>query len=214
MTETELTKFVTRTACPRKFARLDLDGMRHGGAGNYLAALDQIAVIGEALLCRRYLTDPVFLLLSGPFGSGKTRAACWLLLQAYLGAIDGRCPPGFAPLFIRVPQLADLRFRALGDGREDEDEDHRAALRDRLSDCALLVIDDVARVAGYRGEEQYVENIVERRWEDERSIILTGNVDGEADASGKRLPGLSPRFRDFLRYFEVIALTGETRRGT
>jgi len=214
MSEAELSKFLPRTACPRKFARLDLDGMRPGASGDYLAALDQIAAIGETLRSRRFLSEPVFLLLSGPFGSGKTRAACWLLLQAYLGVTEGRCPPGFAPLFIRVPQLADLRFRALGGGAEEgEDEERRGAVRDRLDSCSLLVIDDVARVAGYRGEEQFVESVVERRWEDERSVILTGNVDGEADASGKRLPGLSPRFRDFLRYFEVAALTGGTRRG-
>jgi hypothetical protein len=49
---------------------------------------------------------------------------------------------------------------------------------------------------------------IERRWEDDLIVVLTGNLRAEEGATG-----LSPRFLDFLRYFEVAALTGETRRG-
>lgn len=213
MSETELSKFLGRTHCPRKFARLGIEGMRAGGDAGYLSALDRIAEIGDLLRSRAFLGAPVCVVVSGPFGSGKTRAACWLLLQAFLGVLDGRCPPGFAPLFIRVPQLAELRFRSFSGDADGEDEDSRALLRERLDTCSLLLVDDVSRVAGYRGEEQFVENVIERRWEDNRSVILTGNVEGEVDASGKHLPGLSPRFRDFLRYFEHVILTGGSRRG-
>jgi DNA replication protein DnaC len=227
MSETELSKFLGRTKCPRKFARLDLDSMHEGSSEDYISALKQISRVGQKLRSREFLSDPIHLLISGPFGSGKTRAACWLLRVAYEGLLAARSsgneklgepatvvPVGLAPLFIRVPQLADLRFRSLS-GRDDEseDEEQRGLLRERLDTCSLLLIDDVARVAGYRGEEQFVESVVERRWEDNRSVILTGNVDGEVDASGKRQAGLSPRFRDFLNYFEVALLTGETRRG-
>lgn len=227
MTEPELSKFLSRTFCPRKFARLEVRDMYPNSDREYRAALRRVEGIGERLSSRDFLRDPVFTLLTGVFGSGKTRAACWLLRAAFEGlggvARGGNAetgepatvvPTAMAPLFIRAAQLAELRFRSLS--REDEageEEDRREALRDRLDSASLLVIDDVTRVAGYRGEEHFVESVIERRWEADRSVVLTGNLDGEADESGRPVAGLTPRFRDFLRYFEVVRLGGETRRG-
>jgi len=146
--------------------------------------------------------EPVLLALRGSIGSGKTRSAVWLLREYYASI-----PSVFlrtAPLFLPASDLVDLRFRALYGRGDDEEEDRREALRERLETSSLLVLDDVARVEGFRGEEHYVERTIERRLALEAPTILTLNSDD----------GLSERFRDLLNEFESIVFSAPSFRGS
>ena len=69
------------------------------------------------------------------------------------------------------------------------------ALRDRLFEAYLVVIDDIGRIADYRGESLYLERVIEKRYNDKLSTILTSNTN---------LADLPARFQDFLSYFETI----------
>jgi len=194
-----LRKFITRTGCPRVFADLDVSDME--GDAAYQRVLIHVGNLAEERLASRdFLRRPIFLRFTGAFGSGKTRLACWTLRHAYLGMLP-ICNAAVNPLFVKASDLVELRFQKRF-GEADEDDERASAVRDRLFSSAFLVIDDVSRVAGYRGEELFVEHVVERRWEDLRSTVLTMNSNNS----------LSVRFADFLNYFDELPLVGGSRR--
>jgi len=200
-------KFIRTTKCPRTFARYKLQDM--GGDEDYRAVREKIREIGERL--REYAVEdpdaiPIFLSIRGNWGVGKTRMATWLLRQVYAGMRDRRSNyGGRAPLYLSATRAAELRFRNYAHISEDPQEEDAEVLRGRLFTSAFLVLDDVGRVAGYKGEEQYIQRIVEERWQEGKSTVLTiSSVDDV----------LSPRFRDFLREFMNVIIPGESRRGS
>ena len=186
--------FVRRTNVPRRLAELDLKDMNCPDP-------DYAEAIGEVERALERLVDPgeppTFLKLRGAIGGGKTRAAVWLLRELYAASypICGAT----CPLFLRASALVDLRFRALSPRDDDEEEDRREVLRGRLESASLVVLDDVARVEGFRGEEHYVERVIETRVDLDRPTILTLNS----------VDGLSARFRDLLEEFESVVLAPE-----
>lgn len=189
-------KFVETTGAPRRLAGLDLAEMDRVGNVEVLRALEDL---GRDLAAGK--VDDVFVLLLGTFGVGKTRIATWLLRMAW-DFLAPRSTSGLDfPRFFRVSDLADLRFKKhFG---EDEDEDRRDEARRALELAPLVVIDDVHRVAGYKGEEVFLEGVVEKRYDAELSTILTAN----------ELPGEGTRFADFLRYFKTYPIGGRSHRG-
>lgn len=187
-------RFLRTTGAPRGFARLQLSEMDATGNEERFARVREVG----AKLSTWPTVEWFPLLLTGAFGVGKTRIATWLLRKAFEAwgprAQEG---PRF-PRFFSAADLANLRFKSFA--AEDE-EDQRDLLRDALEHSPVLVIDDVGRISGYKGEELYLESVVERRFNAERTTILTLN---EVPAEG--------RFADFLAYFEEIALAGDSRR--
>jgi DNA replication protein DnaC len=189
-------KFIRTTGAPSRLARLEMDSFEK--AGNE-AAVGRIATVG-AFLERGEARD-LSLIMTGPFGVGKTRLAVWLLRRAF-EFLRGRAASsvGF-PRFFRATDLADLRFSRSYSAPEDE-EDRRAEARDALERSPFVVVDDIGRVAGYKGESLYLETVVERRFEGELATVLTAN---ELPTEG--------RFADFIRYFEEVPLVGRSHRG-
>ena len=205
--EEELVKVVVRSCgVPRQFASLDLASMHDGGDPVYRTTLDRVESIAEELSTKTVSRrKPVFLHLQGTFGSGKTRASTWLIRNAYLGM--SRTQGGLArsenlPFFISAAQLVELRFgRNLQEDEEVEDE--RLARQRRLFSSRFLVIDDLGRLVGFRGEERYLERVIEERWNDCLSTVLTSSSKNEAFAE---------RFQDYLKYFETLVFARESQR--
>lgn len=191
--------FSRRTGAPRNLARLELSEMTRPSDA-YGEALRSVEDLLPRLLDRT--RGPVLVKFCGTLGSGKTRAATWLLREYYAASFP--IVASTCPLFLAADDLVDLRFRAIYRREEDEEEERREVLRDRLKTADLLVLDDVARVEGFRGEEHFVERTIERRIQLERSTVLTLNG----------VEGLSDRFRDILEEFEEVAFPGRSFRGS
>lgn len=173
-------KLHTRCWVPKRYARVDLQDM---DMRPY--PLDLVHIINDLYTELRdggYVRDPVFAVMDGGYGNGKTRVACHLVEAAYAGyarvrGVPGRCPP----TFVTSSRLVDSRF--------DRDSAERAVAE---SSC-FLVIDDVNRIAGYKGEMDYLESVVERRFYDDLSTVLTMNV---------TLEEVKGRFGSFLKEFQ------------
>lgn len=205
MTSDDIAKRVVAVCgAPRRLAGLGTDKLScHDD--NYQLVVKRCRALGAQLAKGAFLEQPLFLLLMGPFGTGKSRIATWLLEQAYRGIRQAQCIRAHGhqtPLFISARNLSALRFGRRFDGFEDI-EDDRERLRDRTFRCRFLVIDDVNRVAGYRGEGLFVEEVIEERWNENRSTVVT--CSSEPDVLGAR-------FRDFLSYFTPLIFTGPSRR--
>lgn len=208
MTDEEFIRAVkTRCKVPLHFAKLeisDMDAERGEDAELYELALKRFETLGRSRLrTADFVEDPIFYLLTGQFGAGKTRVAAWLLKCAYWGLKKhrpGQISPTRTPLFIRANRLVECRFRSLHDA-EDEDAEERDLLRERLFESHFLVIDDIGRFAEYKGERDFLERVIEERHDEERSTVLTGN-----------LSEFPPRFADFLSMFENVPMMGRTRK--
>lgn len=207
----DLELFRRRTRVPRAFADLELRDMEgFGGKGPYGLMLSEVqrltldaaaqTVPGERE--PTFLARPLNLLLFGGFGSGKTRIACWVLRELYRAVYPTHFPDRYG-LFLRASRAVETRFsRGFLRGEEDG-EDEGADLRRRAETSAVLVLDDVSRLPGYRGEGIYLEQLVEHRWGEGLSTILTLN--GKVEA-------LEERFRDLLRYHRCVNVPGGSRR--
>jgi DNA replication protein DnaC len=191
----ETGKFIRLTGAPSRLARLGLDTFE---VGENAPAVARISLFGGFL--ERGEAPDLSVILTGAFGVGKTRLAVWLLRRAFEFLRTRAASSVGFPRFFRATDLADLRFGRNFSAPEDE-EDRRAEARDALERAPFVVIDDIGRVSGYRGEELYLETVVERRYEGELATVLTAN---QLPADG--------RFADFIKYFEEIPLLGRSHR--
>lgn len=198
MQRDRIRKFVETSGAPRRLAALELDEMDRSENGEIIG---EIAEIGDRLAGGT--SGEVFALLLGTFGVGKSRLATWLLRRSWEYWAPMSSSGLDFPRFFRISDLADLRFKKHFGGDDDEDEARRDEARAALERSPLVVVDDVHRVAGYRGEEVYLESVVERRYDAELSTVLTAN----------ELPAEGSRFADFLRYFRTFPLIGKSFRG-
>jgi len=209
MSDAELTRTLrNRCGIPRHFARLELSDMDTSGDAAYrrqLAGMEDLAAkrLDTAAF---FEDDPLFLYLNGSFGVGKTRVATWLAKRAFLGLRANRTSgtgPRWCPLFVPTNRLVEYRFQKRWD---DEDAEEWNLFRDRMFSSRFLIIDDVGRISDFKGEMNFLERVVEERYNDELSTVITSNLDGKA------LKALAPRFADFMRMFTEITLNSATRR--
>lgn len=129
------------------------------------------------------------LVLVGPTGTGKTRAACAAVRRAVYDHLE--------VLFQPVPELLDgLRPGGTTD------------LWDTLVDCDRLVLDDLGseRPTDWTAERLYA--VVNRRWNDCRPVVATTNLDAAtlADHLGERT------FSRLVGGALVVRLAGHDRR--
>lgn len=199
-------RIARRLRIPSRLAAVEVSEMRDLGGKGYAKSLKRLEELSDDLLEGSFLEDPVHLLIGGNFGTGKTMSSACLLRRAYLG-IKSRGIHFFdaerVPLFARASEIGEYRFNRVVD--DDNSEDYEQ-IRGRLFNCAFLVIDDIGRIADYKGERDFLERVIEHRYDEELSTVLTCNL------SDEELKSQSPRFYDFLGRFEEILMIGETRR--
>ncbi len=75
--------------------------------------------------------------------------------------------------------------------------------RRRILGSPLLVIDDLNRVSAVRGELEFVEEVLEARWNAELATIATASSPPAE---------LDPRVGDLLAPWEVLHFVGKSRR--
>lgn len=95
-----------------------------------------------------------FLWLAGSRGTGKTVAALWGLVE-----VGGR-----------YATAEDVR-RAYS-----QEHDEARALRPRLTECALLIVDDIGTARDEHSEERALFELLNSRQGGQRQTILTGNL--------------------------------------
>lgn len=151
------------TAHRRDFQPAVLAGLRR-----YVKTLDEDARTGAK--------RGASLWLSGPIGTGKSTAAALVALEAGKRGYDVSWW-GMSKLLSRIKAT----FAA-------DSDDHAYHLREEIGRYDLLVLDDVGtiRAGAWTGEELYL--IVNERYENDRPIIVTADVDldGMREAIGKR----------------------------
>ena len=102
----------------------------------------------------------------GSVGTGKTTLA---LLIAKAARDAGRSVAIYS-----VPLL----FAEMRDTFDDDSQDSHLALFRRLSEVELLVLDDLGAERQTEWVLEQLFSLVNERWQDERSIVVTSNVPG------------------------------------
>lgn len=196
-------KLLGESLLPKRFQRRQLDDFDASGDPS----------LGEALTAARRFAaefgaqEQQGLLLMGPAGTGKTHLAAGLL-QVVLAK-------GYAARYHTVPDLlAELRS-AIDDKRLEQ-------VMQGLREVPLLVVDDLgkeyipgAAVAGYTSvawAQQELYRIINRRYEDDRPVVITTNLDeqGLLDRYG---PALVSRLHEMCRW-HVLDVPDYRRRST
>lgn len=189
---------VIRCNVPLIFAPLELEDMRDDGDAVYRVAITQLAKIGDELADAK--PKPKFIYLRGIYGTGKTRVAAWLVRRAYPRVAFRSSSE--VPYFITSSSLADVRFEQRV-GPNDECDHPSNERRWRAFHAPLLAIDDVGRFVGFRGEQEFIERVIDERIMAGRSTVVTSNLRDEE---------LPDRFREVLGTFTQITLSGTSRR--
>jgi len=113
----------------------------------------------------RNIRDGQNLLFIGTVGTGKTHLACGIAREA----LDA----GHSALYVRV---ADLVSMVRETWRPDSKRSERKVYRE-ICDVDLLIIDEVGVQAGSENEQQILFNVINKRNEEMRPLILISNLD-------------------------------------
>jgi DNA replication protein DnaC/primosomal protein DnaI len=167
----ELAERMQRANLPK---RLDQSGLTlgsfDGDAGKGAAV--------EAIRMLRTGSQPGGLYLFGPVGTGKSTLAAL--------AARGWVEQGGTAFFVPVAHLLDM-LRPGGQEMAEDVAESQAALKTRLTNVGLLVLDDIGaeRVTGWSRERLLV--VINTRYDELRPTIYTSNWD--LDAMSHRLSG-------------------------
>lgn len=201
-------RLINRMRAPRvhsKLAFVPTSEMEDGGNDQYREALEFIE--SEAVRLANPQTweseSNASFMFVGNFGTGKTRLAVKLMAHAYVGIKTlGRIGRIGTPLFIKAKDLGELRFSF--SNLPEDDAQRLQALRAEVHESPFLVLDDIGRIVGYKGEEEFLERVIEHRYENELTTVVTASKSNFE----------SQRLKDFLESsaYERVILAGESRR--
>lgn len=147
------------------------------------------------------------LLILGPTGSGKTWTAAvavrlWVRSSAEKYEADRKAAGRFSGGY-----YAEIRWENVPDlAREMRDWDSSAEAHARVTNCTLLVLDDLGAEKDSEFLSERIYAVVSHRYDREEPIIVTSNV--SAEALNEQWPRLASR----LLSGTVIELSGEDRR--
>lgn len=134
--------------------------------------------------CRHFAADPAgWLLITGPFGCGKTHLAA-AIVNAALEA-------GRVALFLNAPDLLDhLRAAFNPDAELSYD-----ALFDRLRNAPLLVIDDLGAQSSTPWAQEKLFQLLNHRYNLRLPTVITTN---------QRLDEIEPRLRSRMQDIDLV----------
>lgn len=179
---------IRRVGVPMDFCDLPIGDMQRDDENRQV--LDWFQGLAENLEKASFFDEPVQLILKGVFGSGKTRLACGLLTAAAWGW-QKRQHSHYYPQFMYGSALGRYRF--------DTGVDDWADTLEFLERSCFLVIDDAFRGPGYKGEQDFLEYLLDRRVGNRLSTVLTTNE--KPDNMG------SERFsKSFIKCFQLHTL--------
>jgi DNA replication protein DnaC len=136
---------------------------------NPIVGLDErirARVVAYAREIRQRTAQGKGLWLGGPRGTGKTACAAYIALEAHRRGLE-------AGFHVLSELLAELRA-TYGEHRPDVEEHE---LVDELTALDLLVIDDMGAVHGTPWALDRLFDIVNRRYNAERSIVVTTDLE-------------------------------------
>lgn len=204
---TVVRRLVDRMRAPRLHARRALEPLEPRGIAEYDAAVERLELRVARLRDPRTWVDPpatTSFLVVGPFGTGKTLIAVRMLAAAYVGlkASGRKLGAVEVPLFVKAREATEVRF--IKSGIPEDEADEAEALRERIFGTRFLVLDDLGRIAGYKGEEEFLERVIESRYENELVTAVTAS----------KLTFESARLVDFVESaaYEKFVLSGESGR--
>lgn len=185
---------VNNLGMPHEFSKLTLAEMDFGIYENGPHLMGFILHLDSLLRSGSYLTDPVFLVIDGSYGNGKTRTACHLLEAAYHGYLKRSVSRSteVRPYFLRASKAANKRF----------DSDSAESLF--CEESPFLVLDDINRLAGYKGESDFLEDVIEDRFNLRLSTVVTMNV---------KLEAIEARLGSYLKNFIPMHFSAPDQRG-
>lgn len=167
-----------RTRLPKKLRNADQedDRMPPGATPAQLAAKD--VAMRTVMAWGASLEDdkPAWLVLVGPYGTGKSRAGARAMIErAKLGQLGA---------YVRVPDLLGRLRGGMGEGDyEDLIEGYRQ--------CALLFVDDLGVENFTRWTDEALYRILDHRYSEELPTIIASNVSPD-ELEGR----VSDRMRD------------------
>lgn len=179
-----------RDGIPGRYRDMVLDDMVAGPGDPSAPAIAWVKKLAAGKVADgSYMDDAVFAVFSGGFGNGKTRAAAHLVQAARSAWFrrDGKHADLRWPYFVRASELVSMRF---------DDFSGPGFARTVVSRSAFLAIDDIGRLNGYKGEREFVEQVIERRFDESLSTVVTVNCPvSELGAE---------RFVDFMKQFKEV----------
>lgn len=119
---------------------------------------------GYAANIARNVRDGANLMFIGTPGTGKTHLACGIARVA----LDS----GLTALYVRVGDLVSMVRETW---RHDSKKTERKVYRE-ICDVDLLVIDEIGVQAGSENEQQIIFNVINKRNEEMRPLILISNL--------------------------------------
>jgi DNA replication protein DnaC len=137
----------------------NLSGVQEAARDLYAAAVRQ----ARAAIDRR----PVIVALVGPRGPGKTTIACGLILEM--------CREGRSARWLDVGDYFDFLKRTYGDGAKREEGD----VENEWLRPDLLAIDKLETAANTPWEDQKLQRLIVKRYENAKRTILVSNDTAE-----------------------------------
>ena len=175
----------------------------------YAITINNLKVVYKELSENYYKKnrEPRFILLYGGFGSGKTMISAMMARAATEGILSEKFKvaknSGRLPYFVRAIDMINCRFdRKI----YDESQEKIELIRKTLYNSEFLVIDDIGRLNGFKGETNFVQTIIDHRYDNMLATFVNTNV----IYSGKSFE--KSRMADMFYNFEQYKLNGLSRK--